>query len=557
MSLKQVDGYIASVESGALTVGKWQRLAVERHVRDLADGHKRGLVFRRDAAEYAINFVEALRHYKGKWAKQPLVLEPWQQFIVANLFGWIRDADKMRRFRRAYIEMARKNGKTTLAAALALIMFVADQEAGAEVYSAATKRDQAKIVFDAAKQMVKASDLLRRSIKSYRTALVMEATASNFVPLSADHDTMDGLNVWCAIIDELHAHKTRDLYDVLDTATGSRTQPMIVSITTAGRGEGSVCHEKHAYTKLVLDPASGVVDDGWFGFIAAIDDSDDWSDEGCWVKANPNLGVSVSLEDMRDKAARAKVEASYQDAFRRLHLGVWSTVHEQWIDSRRWDACASKWTPEDLEGRPVYLGLDLSSVSDLTAVGMVWPPEREGEPFRVDAHGWMPEETLIDRVRGGQVFLQKWHEAGLITTTPGAVIDYAFVREWINRFAASNPISQIGYDPYNAEYLCNQQLGQQDGLPTVVVRQGYLTISPACKEFERLVGKGALQHNGNPLLRWACGNATLQRDPAGNIKPRKPDKMSRDKIDPLVAVIIGLSLAAVHEAGGPGEIVFI
>ncbi|GAH39281.1 unnamed protein product, partial [marine sediment metagenome] len=321
MSKHPAVAYMRGVEDGSIPAGRLVRLAVERHVRDLVEGPKRGLHWDRQAAQHAIDFFGFLKHSKGEWAGQPFLLEPWEQWLLWMIFGWKR-ADGLRRFRTAYIEVARKNGKTTWGAGLGLYLLVADGEPGAEIYSAATKREQARLSHGEAVRMVRSSRALSRMVGVVKDNLHIRATASKYEPLGADANTMDGLNVHAAIIDELHAHRNRRVVDVLETATGARRQPLICEITTAGSDQTSICYEHHEYARQILEGT--IDDDSWFAYIACLDEEDDWLDEEAWKKANPNLGVSVKLDSLRRTAQKAKRLPAAQNAFRRLHLNEWT-----------------------------------------------------------------------------------------------------------------------------------------------------------------------------------------------------------------------------------------
>ena len=361
-----VEAYAQAVADGKIPAGNLIRLTCERHLKDLKTAKMRGLFFDADAARYVIKFYSFLKHSKGEWAGCTFELQPWQQFIVGSLFGWKR-ADGTRRFRVAYVEVPRKNGKSTMLAGIGLYLLIADGEPGAEVYAAATKRDQAKIVWGEAAKMVKSSPALTKRVTTYmgKGNMNFPALGSKFEPLGADSDTMDGLNVHAAIIDELHAHKTRDVWDVLDTATGSRRQPLLFAITTAGTDQTSVCYEQHERARKLLE---GVIeDDAYFAFIACLDEGDDYADPATWAKANPNFGISVKEDDLRRKAKTAKESPSALNAFLRLHLNKWTQQVDRWIDLDVWDQNAGIIKEEALAGRTCYGGLDLSSVDDMTA----------------------------------------------------------------------------------------------------------------------------------------------------------------------------------------------
>jgi phage terminase large subunit-like protein len=396
--------YARSISEGAVPANRTVRLACERHLDDLASGAGRGLRFDPAAARHAIEFFGFLRHSKGEWAGQTFELAPWQAFIVGALFGWKRD-DGLRRFRTGYCAVPRKNGKSSIAAGIGLYLLVADGEQGAEIYSAATTRDQARIVFDEAKRMVVASPALRRRVEPLINNLHVGASASRFMPLSSDSSTMDGLNVHGAIIDELHAHKTRGVVDVLDTATGARRQALLFEITTAGYDRHSICFEHHDYSTKVLD---GVLqDDSWFAYIAAADEGDDWTDPQVWRKANPNFGISVKEDDLARKAEKAIALPGAQNAFRRLHLNEWTEQAERWIDMAAWDACAAPVDLEQLRRRPCFGGLDLSTTTDITALAWVFPPESHSL-WRVVSRYFVPEDNLRKRAARDRVPYDLW-----------------------------------------------------------------------------------------------------------------------------------------------------
>jgi phage terminase large subunit-like protein len=532
-----VAAYIAGVLDGTVPACKLIKLAVQRHVRDLEEGPKRGLRFDRQAAEHAVQFFGFLKHSKGEWAGQSFKLEPWQQFILWMLFGWKRK-DGLRRFRIAYIEVPRKNGKSTLVAGTGLYLMVADGEPGAEIYSAATKRDQAKLSWGEAVRMVGKSPALAKMVKHWRASdtLAVEATASKFVPLGADSDTMDGLNVHGSLIDELHAHKTRDVVDVLETATGARRQPLQLEITTAGYDRESVCWEHNQYSTQILEGT--VEDDTWFAFIATIDEGDSWDDPLAWAKANPNYGISVKPDDLARKCEKAKRMPAAQNGFLRLHLDVWTQQSDRWIDLSLWEENAGDPVTEaDLAGRTCYGGLDLSSVSDLTAWVMVFPVE--GSPDAVDilARFWCPKARLIDPENQYAAQYQAWERAGYITATEGNAVDYAFIKAKILEDGSKFKLGDMNVDRLFQGYQTSMELADE-GVTVVGMGQGFLSFAAPMKDFERrLLAKG-LHHHGNPVLRWMAGNVAVKQDPAGNLKPDK--STSQGKIDGIVALVMAL-----------------
>jgi len=537
--------YCRDVLDGKIVACKWVRLACERHLRDLEHGHERGLVFDAKAGARAIKFFDFLKHSKGQWADKPVTLESWQQFILWCVFGWKR-ANGMRRFRTVYAEVARKNGKTTMLAGIGLYMLIADGEAGAEVYSAATKRDQAKIMWvEAARMARKSSGLVKildifgdKNPKATACSISVSSTASKYEPLGRDADSMDGLNVHCALIDELHAHKTRDMVDILDTATGARRQPLILMITTAGFNRQTICYEINDYTKKVLSDL--VEDDSFFGMIFTLDDDDDWEDETNWVKANPNLGVSKRMDDMRDKATKAKAMPTALNAFLRLELNIWTQAETRWINLEHWDACNKPFDIETLRGRECYGGLDLSSTLDTTALVLVFPPTKPDDDYVALSYFWVPDDNIIKRAKQDRFPYDLWEKRGLIEATPGEVVDYDFIQAKIEELARVYNIREIAFDRWNATSLINR-LAERHVTKLIEFGQGYAGMSPAAKLFESKYVSHQLNHLGNPVLSWMAGNVVVTSDPAGNIKPDK-DK-SIERIDGITALLMALDRA--------------
>jgi len=532
------DDYARSVVSGTTVAGRLVRLACERHLWDLETGHERGLMFDIERAQHALDFFGFLKHSKGEWGGEAFKLQPWQEFIIGSLFGWLRK-DGKRRFRVAYHEIPRKNGKTTLAAGVGLYLFCADGEPGSEVFTAATKRDQARLSHGEAARMVKASPLLRSKIGVFKDNLHIERTNSKFEPLGADADTMDGLNIHGAIVDELHAHKTRAIWDVLETATGARRQPLIFAITTAGFDRNSVCWEWHDYSTKILD---GIIeDDTVFTYIASLDEGDDWTDQSTWAKANPNLGVSVKIDDLQRKCDKAKEMPSAQNAFLRLHLDMWTEQNERWMPMDKWDECGKVLViPEELQGRLCYAGLDLSTTTDISALVLCFPDDEGG--CDVLPYFWVPEENIMQRSNRDRVPYDLWARQGYIKTTPGNVIDYDIIRRDINQLREQYDINKIAIDRWNSTQLQTQLDG--DGFEIVPTGQGFASLSAPTKHLEKLVFEKSLRHGANPVLRWMVSNVAIQQDAAGNIKPAK-DK-STERIDGVVAAVMAIDQMTRH-----------
>jgi len=520
--------------------GELVRLACQRHLADLDDGAARGLRWDPDAAQHALDMFGYLTHHKGEWAGEPIRLEPWQAFVIGSAFGWYR-ADGTRRFRLVYTEVARKNGKSTIAAGIGLYLAFFDGEPGAEVYAAATKRDQARIIWDDARRMVLASAGLRRRITAYVANLHDIRSGSKFEPLGADSDSMDGLNVHGAIIDELHAHRTRDVWDVLETASGSRRQPLRWVITTAGSARESIWGELRDDAVRVLE---GTPDDAQLVYIATLDEGDDPFDEALWPKANPNLGVSVKVGDLREQAERARRVPGRLNAFLRLRMNVPTQAASRWLSRASWDANAAE--PAVRPGAACYGGLDLASTRDLSALVLVFPAA-DGA-LDVLARFWCPEEGIAERSRIDAVPYADWARDGYLRATEGNVTDYDVIREDIKTLAETYAIEGIGYDRWNASHLMTQLVG--DGAPMVPTGQGFADLSAPSKELEKLILGGRLRHGGHPILAWMADHVEVDEDAAGNIKPSK--RRSTERIDGIVALVMAIRRWQAHLEPEPG-----
>lgn len=536
--------YAQRVVNGRIVAGKLVKLACERHIRDLKTAEARGLVFDRASSERAIRFIELLRHSKGEWGGRRIKLSPFQKFCIGSIFGWKWRASGLRRYRKAYKEVGRKNGKSTECAGISLYLLTADGEPGAEVYTAATKRDQARIVFDETKNMVRALPPeyeLRNIISVWQHALVVEKTASKMLPLSADDKTMDGLNPHGAIVDELHAHTSRGVLDLIDTAFGARRQPVRFAITTAGSNRLSVCWEERAYATKVLE---GIIDDdSLFVYIATIDEGDDPFDESVWIKANPNLGVSVKIDYLRDQAKKAREIGTFYNEFLRLHLNVWTQAECRWMSLEQWDSCGGQVIPSALRDRPCYGALDLSSTTDLSAFVKVWPPVEDDPLWYASARFWIPRDNMQERIRKDRVPYDVWARDGLIEVTDGNVIDHDFIQAAIEDDLDNYNIEDIAFDPWNATMLTTRLAN--GGARMVQFRQGFISMSPAAKQLEKLVLARELRHGGNPVLRWMMSNVVMRTDPAGNIKPDK--EKSSDRIDGIVSLVMAVGRASTAE----------
>lgn len=494
--------------------------------------------FDEKAATVAVNFFERLLvHSKGEWAGLPFKLEPWQaNNIIRPLFGWKRP-DGTRRYRTAYIEVPRKNGKSTIGAGIALYGLHADGEPGAEVYSAAADREQASIVFEEAKAMTAASPVLTKRSEIFKRSIVVRGERSVYKVLSADAFTKHGLNPSVVVFDELHAQPNRDLWDVMKTGMGARRQPLMVAITTAGYDRNSICWELHEYAEGV---ANGTIeDDSFFAYIAAASPEDDWQDPATWAKANPGLGVTVKVEYLEQEARRAALTPAYENTFKRLHLNIWTQQQTRWLQLEAWDKCGEAVDPDELGGRTCYAALDLASTTDIAALILVFPDGEDPEKFEVTTNFWIPGDNVLEKVRRDRVPYDVWVRQGLVTATEGNVIDYKAIEVRIDELAQRFDIKELAYDRWGSTELI-QRL-QDAGMNVIPFGQGFASMSPPTKELLNLVLAGRIKHGGNPVLRWMAGNLVVRQDPAGNIKPDKAKSTAR--IDGMVALIMAMDRA--------------
>ncbi len=511
------------------------KLACQRHLRDIEEGHKRGLHWDLAAARHGIGFYGYLRHGKGEFAGKPFQLEPWQQFYVGCAFGWKRE-DGFRRFTTALLVVGKKNGKSTLLAGSALYCFVADGEKGAEVYAAATKKDQAKLVFDEAKRMVRGSLPLKSRIRVLKNNMSVAATYSKFEPLSADADAADGINPSFVSVDELHRHKTRALLDLMAEGSGAREQPFLMIITTGGDDNPeSPYNTELDHAKDVLEGT--VEDDSYFALLYLLDKGDDWRDPKNWIKANPNLGVSVKLQDMKNRIVKAKNSPSAASNFKRLRLNINQSEAQRAIDMEKWAACSRQAIDFDaLVGRRCCTAIDLSSKIDITAQANVFPPDPGENQYRVQMRFWMPEENIEEAERRDKVPYRRWVEQGWIEATPGNVVDQEAMYLALQEDRRLYRIEDIAFDPYNATHLSTRLM--DSGLPVVEFPQTIRTYNEPTKRLLELIVAGQFDHGNNPVLNWMAGSMKVIADTKENMMPSK--KHSRRRIDGITACIMGV-----------------
>jgi phage terminase large subunit-like protein len=479
-------------------------------------------------------FRRHLKHVKGEWAGERFELADWQRReIVEPLFNTLRP-DGLRLFRTAFVSVPRKNAKSTLAAGLGLWMLYCDGEQGAEIISAAADRAQAAIVFDIAKSMVEADPVLRAMTVVYRRELFVPSTGSSYKVISAEAYSKHGLNLSGAVVDELHAHESRELLDVLSTSMGARRQPLLFIISTAGHDRNSVCRQVYEHAVKVKD---GIVrDESFLPVLYGADEQDDWTSPEVWKKANPGFGVTIKPDFLEQECRRAVEMPAYENAFKRLHLNIWTSVEVKWLSMEHWDSGAVRIDPATLRGRPCYLGVDLSSTRDLSAVVALFPAPDGTYDLLCDF--WLPADMLADRVRRHGMF-EVWAKQGYLTLSPGNVIDYEMIERRIRQLGGFYLVETIAVDPWNSSQMIARL--QADGLPCVPVQQTIGNLSSATKALEGLVLEGKLRHGGHPILKWCASNAVVRQDANENLRVVK-DK-SPDRIDGISATVSALSVA--------------
>jgi phage terminase large subunit-like protein len=539
-SLSRAEKYIADVLAGKIVTSKMVRLACERHQRDMADGHTRNLKFSNKQATGVIRFIETFCHHsQGEWAGQQVKLEPWQCAMLHIMYGWRWADTGYRRFKFSYVELAKGNGKSFLASAIALYELIGSGEPGSEVYSVATKRDQARIVFSEAERMVAASPALKSRIKSFRDNLHITGTAAKFQPLSSEANSLDGPRPQCLIADELHAwgYGARDLWDVLANALGKRRSPLFLVITTAGSGEESLCRQQHNYSEKVLSLIHA--DDSWFAWVCGLDEGDDYLDERTWIKANPNLGVSIDIKELREVVNKAKGDPASLNGVQRLRLGIWTQTHETYIPMEDWMKCNEPVDLESLKGKPCFGGLDLSSTTDISAFILLFPPHGDRTHWVTLPWFFLPEDNIEKRAKKDRVPYDVWQRQGLFTLTPGNVIDTQFIRVKIKELSSLYDIREVCFDRAFAADIVPQI--EADGIACININQGEVAMTPPCKRLLEMVLRKEITHLDNPVLRWMASNLVVRIGPTGLLKPDK--QKSTEKIDGMSALLDALSRA--------------
>ena len=493
----------------------------------------------KEAADYAVMFIESLCHTKGTWAGKPFELIDWQEQIIRDIFGTLKP-NGYRQFNTAYVEIPKKMGKSELAAAVALLLTCGDGEERAEVYGCAADRQQASIVFEVAADMIRMCPALNRRCKilSATKRIVYLPTNSFYQVLSAEAYSKHGFNIHGVVFDELHTQPNRKLFDVMTKGSGdARMQPLYFLITTAGTDTKSICYETHQKAKDIL--AGRKIDPTFYPVIYGADESDDWTDPKVWKKANPSLGITVGIDKVKAACESAKQNPAEENSFRQLRLNQWVKQAVRWMSMEKWDKCAFVTDEDDLEGRVCYGGLDLSSTTDITAFVLVFPPMDEDDKYIILPYFWIPEENMAQRVNRDHVPYDLWERQGFLQTTEGNVVHYGYIEKFIENLGERFNIREIAFDRWGAVQMVQNLEGM--GFTVVPFGQGFKDMSPPTKELMKLVLEERIAHGGHPVLRWMMDNVCARTDPAGNVKMDK--EKSTEKIDGAVATVMALDRA--------------
>lgn len=492
--------------------------------------------FDKDEAERASDFFPLfLTHVKGQ--SGPFELQQWQIDMVQAIFGWKAKGTNLRRYRQVYCEVPRKNGKTTLAAGILLYMLLVDREPGAEVYSAATTRSQAGLVYEIAAKMVTNNPELAKRCKRLDSKKRLVTDDGYFQACSSEAGAIHGTNPHLCVFDELHEQKSRDLWEAFQTGFGARSQPLFFSITTAGFDRSSLCYEQHQYARAVRDNPE--MNERFLPVLYCADPEDDWTDEETWAKANPCLDVSLKRDFLRGECGKAQELPALENGFRRLHLNQWTEQASRVIPMAKWDDCEQEYTPGSLKGRQCYAGLDLSSTRDVTAFVLVFP---EDDGCKVLPWFWIPEENVSQRAGQDQRLIRNFAEQGHVETTDGNEVDVLYLADRIYEICQDYDVRHIGFDPWNAAGVT--QLLKEHGIQDHVLLKMPQTFSTYNEPFKKLLswlGNGKFQHDGNKVLRWMAANVAHKEDPSGNMRPDKGK--SAEKIDGICATLMGMGLA--------------
>lgn len=543
----RVSAYAKAVIDGEIVAGPHVRAACRRHFADLKNGESRGIYFDIDAADKAFRFFEGiLKLNGGQFEGKPFVLQPAQAFIIGSLFGWRRN-DATRRFRRAYIEMGKGNGKSPLVGGIGLYGLIADKEPRAEIYAAASKKDQAMVLFRDARAMVQLSPDLNHlchiSGGDHQPNIAYERGGAFFRPIAREKG-QSGPRPHMALCDEVHEHPSRDTMEMLERGFKFRRQPLLIMITNSGSDKTSVCWEEHHHAVKVAH--NEMQDDNTFSYVCALDKEDDpLNNPECWIKANPLIGVTITEKYLSDVVAQARAIPGKRNTILRLHFCIWTDSHTLWMARELWEACEDHNFPfYVLNGEPCFAGLDLSSRRDLTALALVFP-DADGS-FDAFVEFWTPVETLTDREELDRVPYRLWRDEGYLIAVPGASIDYGWVVNRIGEINAIYDLKAIHYDRWKIEDL-KRELNSAglDDITMIECGQGFQGINPCVEAIEDAIMNGLLRVHYNPVLRWNVSSAVLEQDPAGNRKFTK--KKATGRIDGVVALAMAMRATVAAE----------
>lgn len=556
-----VTAYARDVTEGRILSCQWVKLAAERHLRDLKDPR---FVLDLKEVHARIEMCKTMRHYKGPAKGTPFRPDPWQQFIIGSLFGWKLKDSGLRRFRYSFVKVPRKNGKTFMAACVALMLLIAgrqlgpdgrfESEGGAEVYFVATKEDQAKIGWGDCVKIIKRSPGWAERLDSRVKEIRYDKNDGFCRPLGSDSDTLDGLNPSGAIKDELHAWKDRNLWDVVDDAFAARDQPLDFVITTEGTIREGIHDEVDKHARNVLQSDGSYSDESFFAIIYTLDENDDPFDEAVWPKANPCLGVlgAKSIDYMRDKAARARLVPGQLSTFLTKQLNVRQDADDAWLLLDQWDACKAVVNLADFKGVDSFAAVDLGRVNDWSAFCQVFPAA-DGS-FYFDWTYWLPEESYEALKREGRLPVDVWRREKLLIVTEGNVTDFSELESFIASRIVTHPVTDLAYDPMFAHELA-MRLRDNHGLQVIEFRQTFTNYTPACDQFERMLLGAQMRHNGNAIARWNAGNVVLRKGPSGN---KMPDKnKSKAKIDGISAALMATNRAMLAPAKSAPGVFFL
>lgn len=556
-SIDRATAYAQDVVAGKIVAGPHVRAQCARHLRDLEEGPKRGLIWSPSAAQRFFDFGRiVLRLNGGEFEGRPFELEPSQAFIAGSLFGWLR-ADGTRRFRIAFIEQGKGNGKSPLAAAVGLYGMVADNESRAEIYAAATKKDQAMILYRDAVAMVDQSpDLSANLVRSGRNPvwnLAHMRSGSFFRPIAADN-AQSGPRPHIALLDEVHEHRTGLMLEMMRAGTKGRKQALIFMITNSGTDRQSVCWQYHEYAIRVC--AGLIEDDSFFGYVCALDEGDDpFQDKSCWIKANPLLGITIPERYIEEQVREARGMPAKESIVRRLNFCQWVDAESPWIGPEVWMAAKDEEFDENLLiDRPCYGGLDLSSTIDLTAFALLFEPTDRDPVWRQKVWFWLPGDQIDERERRDRVPYAAWRAGGWVETTPGNAIDKRFVLARVVSATMQYRVKSIGYDQWRFEDFMALANGEGATLPVQAFGQGYKSMAPAIDEYERMLVSGELKHDGNPAMTWCAASAVVETDPAGNRKVTK--RKATGRVDGIVAAVMAAGISLRQEPEKKFQVMF-